>query len=544
MERKLNSALSKPMDNSEIDILKRTLQREKAARKQAEKILESKSKELFYLTQELQETNEKLEDLVNEKKTELQGVFDNLVDAYVLMDIYGNVINFNATATELFGYDIKEEKLNVVQLIYKEDYQYAMKSFQQLINQGFFSDYQARVYTKHKGVRTVHINASIIYNKEKKPIAAQGIVRDITDEIAQKKAFEQQKKQLDIIVNNSSLGIVLAQFGKIIQTNASFQELLGYEKEELLNVAVKDITVEEDQQTGESLRHQLNAGLIDHFTINKRYQRKDGSSVWAKTNVTSVKNEQGSITHQVAIIENITEQLAFEKQREELVKDLEKSNQELNDYAHIVSHDLKSPLRSINALVNWLREDYEEVLDDTAMNHISMIETTLEKMENLINDILNYSSADNKNEMENEEVDLNKTIRDITSTIYIPTHITVSTLQPLPIIKADKTKIQQLFQNIIGNAINYNDKDKGTVEIDFEDHGSYYVFSIEDNGIGIEKEYHDKIFKVFQSLGKHEDSTGIGLSIVKKIVDLYEGDIWLESTPTIGTTFYFSIKKR
>ncbi|GAA3510266.1 hypothetical protein GCM10022393_24390 [Aquimarina addita] len=403
---------------SEIEILQRALQRQKASRKQAEGILEDKSRELFQLTEELQKANRQLKEGLTESTTELQGVFDNLVDAYVLMDISGWVIKMNNAATELFGHDIKNEKINIVTLIYKEDYVYAMDSFKQLIHNGSFSDYQARVYTKNKGIRTVHINASLILDDQQKPVAAQGIVRDIT------------------------------------------------------------------------------------------------------------------------------EKLESEKHRQQLLNTLAKSNQELKDFAHIVSHDLKSPLRSINALVNWLKNDYTEVLEGDGLNNIKLIEQTLEKMEQLINGILSYSSAGNKDALKEQQIDINTTIDDIRKTIFIPSHIKIHTKKTLPIITGDKTKIRQLFQNLISNAVEYIDKDQGIIEVDVEDKKSHYLFSIKDNGIGIEKEYHEKVFKIFQSLGDTKNSTGIGLSIVRKIVDLYEGEIWLESELKKGTTVFFSLKKQ
>ena len=113
----------------------------------------------------------------------------------------------------------------------------------------------------------------------------------------------------------------------------------------------------------------------------------------------------------------------------------------------------------------------------------------------------------------------------------------------MPTVKGDITKFQQLFQNLISNAIKFNNKDKGLIEVNFTENKSFYQFEIKDNGIGIEKKYHDKIFKIFHSLNDSKDSSGIGLSIVKKIIDLYDGNIWLESEPEIGTTFYFTIKK-
>ncbi|KZS42866.1 hypothetical protein AWE51_15980 [Aquimarina aggregata] len=529
--------------SEELDILKRALKREKAARKQAEQILEGKSRELYDLTQELKQLNEQLEDGLTKKTSELQGVFDNLVDAYVLMDISGNVVKMNNSAKNLFGYDIDQEKLNIVTLIYKEDYQYAMTSFQELVTKGSFSDYQARVYTKDKGVRTVHINASLIRNKNNQPVAAQGIVRDITYELEQNRVFDEQKKQLSVIVENSSLGIALTQFGKILQTNKAFQNFLGYTKEELIQKEVKDISLKEEYALSSENMEKMNNGKIDHFSVNKRYVRSDGSNVWAKTNVAAVRNPDKTIKYQVALIEDITDQLESEKQRDLLVKNLEKMNLELSEYAHVVSHDLKSPLRSIYALVNWIKEDYSSAFDKTGLGHLSMIERTLEKMETLINDILSYSRAGNKENLESQQIDLNTLISDIKNVVLIPDNTEVYCKQKLPVINGDKTRIQQVFQNLIGNAVMYMDKEKGQIEIDYSDQNTHYQFKIKDNGPGIKEQYHTKIFKMFESVGNHKNSTGIGLAIVKKIVELYEGKIWLESSPEKGTTFYFTLKK-
>ena len=135
------------------------------------------------------------------------------------------------------------------------------------------------------------------------------------------------------------------------------------------------------------------------------------------------------------------------------------------------------------------------------------------------------------------------TFNTIQELIYIPKHIELKVISNLPTIKVDKTRIQQVFQNIISNAANYIDKEHGLIEVDCSENKTHYIFSVKDNGMGIAKEHHEKIFKIFSSLGNYEKSTGIGLSIVKKVVDLYKGKVWLESEVNVGTTFFFSIKK-
>ena len=156
------------MHKEKIEILERALKREKAARKQAEKILEDKSRDLYLLSDKLKNTNEQLENLLQEKSSQLQGVFENINDAYLIIDLDGNVINMNNVAIDLFGYDIEKENLNVAQLIYVKDIEYAYNSFNTLIELGIFSNYIARIYTKKKLVRWVQINATIIFDTDKK----------------------------------------------------------------------------------------------------------------------------------------------------------------------------------------------------------------------------------------------------------------------------------------------------------------------------------------------------------------------------------------
>ena len=208
----------------------------------------------------------------------------------------------------------------------------------------------------------------------------------------------------------------------------------------------------------------------------------------------------------------------------------------------MVSHDLKSPLRSIYALVNWIKEDNLENLNAPTLENISLIEKTLERMEKLISDVLAFSSATSPANLK-EKVDLSKVIEEIKQVLIIPDQITLSVENELPVILGNEVQMQQVFQNLISNAIKYNDKEKGFVEVDVIDKGTEFLFSVRDNGMGIEKKYFDKIFEIFQRLNTQNDSSGIGLSIVKKIIAAHGGSIWLESKIGEGTTFYFTIKK-
>lgn len=236
-----------------------------------------------------------------------------------------------------------------------------------------------------------------------------------------------------------------------------------------------------------------------------------------------------------------TEIVRINKQREELLSELAYQNQELSDYAHMVSHDLKSPLRAIDTLTAWLKEDFKNRIDANGNNQLDLIRENVEKMDTLINGILEYSTI-GKNQEQIYDVDTNLIVDDVLQIIQAPKQVTVIK-HNLPVINGDKYRLQQLFQNLISNAIKYNDKATPKLEIGAEDKQQYWQFYVKDNGKGIDRVYFDKIFKTFEKLENNPDSSGIGLSIVKKIIDLYEGKIWLESTLGVGTTFYFTLKK-
>ncbi|WP_430411084.1 sensor histidine kinase [Kordia sp.] len=245
----------------------------------------------------------------------------------------------------------------------------------------------------------------------------------------------------------------------------------------------------------------------------------------------------------VDLIDNQTKEiLKINQQRDKLVTSLERQNQELNDYAHLVSHDLKSPLQSIDALTTWLQNDYNELLGENGKETIKLIRSNVEKMDTLVKGILKYSSIGSVKK-DFYKVDTNQIIKKVVDFIKIPEHITVSIPEKLPTVTGDHFRLEELFRNVLKNAIKFNDKPTGKITIGYTDADDFWEFYIQDNGKGIEEKYFEKIFVAFQKLENNYKSTGIGLSIVKKIIDLYEGDIWIESTPTQGSTFYFTLKK-
>ncbi|UAM99623.1 HAMP domain-containing histidine kinase [Polaribacter litorisediminis] len=235
--------------------------------------------------------------------------------------------------------------------------------------------------------------------------------------------------------------------------------------------------------------------------------------------------------------------LEINKQKDRLVASLERQNQELNDYTHMVSHDLKTPLQSIDALTSWMKADYENELGGDGRNIINLIRENVEKMDTVIRGILQYSTI-GKTEKERYKVDLNSLVAGLILKINNPNDVKILKLDKFPTIYGDKHRLELLFYHLIENAVKFNDKgEKGFVEIKCYEEPNFWKFSIKDNGKGIEKNYFDKIFMAFQKLEDDFKSAGIGLSIVQKIVEAYEGEISIKSTLNIETTFTFTLKK-
>tara|TARA_R110002074_G_scaffold146084_1_gene295417 strand:+ start:4487 stop:6079 length:1593 start_codon:yes stop_codon:yes gene_type:complete len=524
-----------------IQILERALSREKAARKMAEGILEQKSSEMYLLSQELKDSNNRLEELLGEKTIELEGVFINIVDAYVVMDMSGNVLKMNDAATSLLAHDLSTEKLNLLSLLKKEYFDYTLKAFSELNRIGYYKNYIVEIITKDKTEKIIQVNASIIKDKTGKPIAAQGIVRDITQETFVKELVDEQKRKLGIIMDNSPIGIGLAdkKLDHFIMANNSLCKMFGYNQHEFQNLTIKDITHPDDIDLTKLTKNKIFSNTQKSITLEKRYFKKSNEIIWSRTTITPVRDSSNNLKYVVVTFEDVTEQKSLEKQKEDLLLSLESRNEQLNDYAHIVSHDLKSPLRSISALLSWTKDDHKDLMTKESMTNLDLIQEKVEKMDALIENILKYSSIDNAH-LKHEVVDITELVNRVLNLIHIPSNIVIEVSDNLPCLQGNATRLQQLFQNLIGNAINAINKENGKVSVKWSEDSSHYIFSIKDNGIGIPEKNHDKIFKIFNSFNS---SSGIGLSIVKKIVEGHKGKIWLESEVDLGTTFFFSIKK-
>jgi len=286
----------------------------------------------------------------------------------------------------------------------------------------------------------------------------------------------------------------------------------------------------------------------------------------------SVKNVDQVIEYSLDITERkkmekaLQESLgSLERKVSERTAELEASNKELDSFAYVVSHDLKAPLRAITSLSSWLEADYADKLDDEGRTSLDLLVQRARRMNSLIDGILQYSRVGRFRE-EMKLVDLNTVVRDVLELLSADEHVVVTIETKLPTILCEKTRIHQVFQNLIGNAVKHMDKPAGEIKIGCVDMGKggpasppvrkdirtissnkdFHTFYVSDNGPGIEERYFDKIFQIFQTLKPRDEveTAGVGLTIVKKIVELYGGVIWVESKVGKGSTFWFSIAEK
>lgn len=248
------------------------------------------------------------------------------------------------------------------------------------------------------------------------------------------------------------------------------------------------------------------------------------------------------------IVRELAERKQAEEQRALLLHELESANEELKNFGYVVSHDLKAPLRAIGSLADWIATDYADKFDDEGKEHMRLLISRVRRMDGLIDGILLYSRVGRVKETI-VAVDLNRLVREVIDLLAPPANIAISIENILPTVMAEPTRIQQVFQNLLSNAIKYMDKPEGEIRIACVAEGSQWKFSIADNGPGIDRQHFEKIFQLFQTLAPRDrvESTGVGLALVKKIVEMYGGHIWLESTvgpnskTKQGSTFFFTL---
>jgi light-regulated signal transduction histidine kinase (bacteriophytochrome) len=231
------------------------------------------------------------------------------------------------------------------------------------------------------------------------------------------------------------------------------------------------------------------------------------------------------------------------KKLETAVHELSISNRQLHDFVHVAAHDLKTPVRGIGTLADWIISDYGDKLDNQGREQVRLLKTRVIRINKLIDGMLQFSKIIRTKHNE-RQVNLNVTLTEIKNRISSPGDVEIA-VDSMPSITCEREHIELVFQNLMENAVTFMDKAKGKVKVGCIEQGDFWKFYVSDNGPGIEQKYFDKIFGIFQTLPRDNkpETAGTGLAIARKIVELYNGKIWIESQPGSGSTFYFTFPR-
>ncbi|MDH5368135.1 MAG: ATP-binding protein [Cyclobacteriaceae bacterium] len=344
----------------------------------------------------------------------------------------------------------------------------------------------------------------------------------------------------DILKSLVEILIVTDSKGTIILHNETANKLLNITNGSTL----KDVSLSSNsdfvQLFNEGNIIKLINAPTDSHIIETQITTPDGNKIPLEVSISSIKNKNEIII----LARNISERKQAAITQDRLMIQLKNVNQELRELVYIISHDLKVPLRGIGMVAEWLVKDASDKLDENNTNNLLLIQKRVRRMYGLLEGILQYSKIENLR-IDKSTIDLNLVIKEIIKTLNIESEDKISIDEALPIIKANHAHMNLIFQNLISNAITHKGNNTAMVHIGVKDTDTHWEFYVKDNGIGIEQKHFDRIFKIFQTLANKDDveNSGIGLTLVKKIVELYNGRVWVDSVMGQGATFYFTIKK-
>lgn len=364
--------------------------------------------------------------------------------------------------------------------------------------------------------------------------------RDITEQ----RQAEAASLRLAAIVESSNDAIISKSLDGIVTSwNAGAGRLFGYRAEEMIGQSILRLLPEDRQGEEQMILERLRRGeRLDHFETVRR--AKDGRLLDVSVTISPLREGRGRIIGASKIARDITERKRMERELTRRATELQRLNEELQQFAYIVSHDLKEPLRNITQLVTFLAEDYQDQLDAQAHAYITRTTVAAQRLHQMLNDLLAYTrvggrefafdSADCEALLTRVLEDLRVTIAERDATI---TH------DPLPTVRGNGIHLGQVFQNLLSNALKFCGKESPCIHVSAQRDGTHWRFGVRDNGIGIDSRQATRIFQVFQRLHTRSEypGTGIGLAICKKIIEQHDGRIWVESEVGKGATFFFTL---
>jgi PAS domain S-box-containing protein len=340
-------------------------------------------------------------------------------------------------------------------------------------------------------------------------------------------------------------GIVSVDEAGIVRlVNVETERMFGYAREELVGHSVEtlvpgqfraDHAAHRDRYRSAPERRAMGVGR-ELFA-----RRKDGTEFPVEIALSPYPAENGG-TNVLAVVVDITERKAAEHGLAQYAERLKASNDELQQFAYVVSHDLKAPLRGIAAVAEWLAEDFRDVMSEDTKDNIGLMLERTSRMNRLIEGILEYSRVGSE-EVVHDALDTAALIEDVIASVVTPDGVSIRVAGTLPNVVYGETQLRQVLQNLIQNALQHIERSDGTIVISCDDEGAFWRFHVRDDGVGIPERHMERIFGLFQTLKSKDEvhSTGVGLSIVKRIVERNGGRVTVASPPTGGADFSFTV---
>ncbi len=360
-------------------------------------------------------------------------------------------------------------------------------------------------------------------------------------------ALRESEERFRLLFEQVAVGIKRLDLSneRVLEVNDRLCEILGYSREELLKMSLADFTHAGDLDLERRGLARLVAGEMPNSTIEKRGLRKDGGVIWLRVTNSVPIARGGRVPWWISVVEDITERKQADQALLRTTAELTRSNQDLEQFAYVASHDLQEPLRMVGGYLQLLSERYRGQLDEKADKFIDYAVDGAERMSGLIHDLLAYSRVNVRGEQLQEtsaEEAFCFALKNLRSAVE--QNGAMIRHETLPSVRADKAQLRQLFQNLLGNAVKFHSPDrKSEISVSAQRDDGFWHFVVQDNGIGFDEKYRDKMFLIFQRLqgrGKFP-GTGIGLAICKRIVERHGGRIWANSRPGEGSTFHFTL---
>ncbi len=465
--------------------------------------------------------------------------FQNAVDAIFWADAETGLITDCNRAAETLLEKRRDEIIGQPQTTLHPSHkaEYYSNMFRRHIEHNGAVDDEAEVVTKSGKIILVHItaSASLIGGK---PII-QGAFRDITDRRRAEEELRESEEKYSTLVENSLTGIYIDQDERIVFANNRFAEIYRYPKEELIGIHAHRLVHPEDRDLTNEIRARRLKGEDAPSEYEARGLTRTGETIWIRRSNTSIE-----YMGRPAVLGNIVD-ITEQKRAEE---ELQKVNEELKNFVHVVSHDLKTPIISLQGFSSRLLNKYQEKLGEKGRRYLEQIRASASRIEVLVSDLVALSTI-GRVVSNFEDVSSLQIVRNVTSGLQDrlkESRIKLVVADNLPTIYCDGDRIYQVFENLVVNAIKFMGNTKNPkIEVGYEDKGDFHQFYVRDNGIGIDPKYHQKIFEKFHRLKEieNEEGTGLGLAIVDRIVNNHGGRAWVESEPGKGATFYFTLPK-